>query len=144
VSRLAFRFAWTVSVSLLLTVFSAGCRPVATPPAGTGAKECTQKFFESIARQDWPAGYECLSAQSKKSVTAVEFTRLAKQYRQSLGFEPVNVYVTACEEHGQEAISHLTLSGKGPHHTRFKDSVTLVREGDAWGVTIPSNFGRVW
>jgi hypothetical protein len=123
-----------------LLVVAAGCRR-AQPPTGGGATEAAQAFAEAIVARDWPAAHGRLAAESKGDPD--QFARLAARYRAGLGFEPATVHVTACEEHGADAIAHITLTGKGPHRGRFKETLTLRNAGGTWAVVLPANFGRV-
>lgn len=121
----------------------AGCGGPAPPaPAGTGAKEAAQTFYEGLIRKDWAAAHGTLAAESKGRVSADKFARLGDDYRRGLGFEPQAVHVGDCEEQGDRAVAHVTLTGKGPHRHRFKDAVTLKRGGGGWAVVLPANFGR--
>ena len=135
------QLAVPISTVLVLCVF-AGCRSAPRQPSGTGAKETAQRFFEAIVSKDWTSAYGLLTSESKGRVSSDQFAKMAQQYRQSVGFEPANVYITACEEHGREAMAHVTISGKGAHRSRFKDAIPLKSDG-TWGVSLPSNFGRV-
>lgn len=120
-----------------------GCGSPAPPaPAGTGAREAAQAYFDTIVRKDWPATYATLAAASRARVPADRFVRLGDDYRRGLGFDPDAVHVTDCDEHGDAAVAHVTLTGKGAHRRRFKDAVTLTREAGGWAVVLPANFGR--
>lgn len=128
---------------LAALVCLAGCSaPPPTAPAGTGAKEAARAYFEGIVRKDWPAAYATLAAEAKAKVSADRFVRLGDDYRRNLGFDPEIVHVTDCDEHGDAAVAHVTLTGKGAHHRRFKDAVTLKRDAAGWAVVLPANFGR--
>jgi hypothetical protein len=99
-------------------------------------------FEEAIIAKDWPRAYGLLALESKERTSSDQFARLAQQYRAGLGFEPATAHVVACEEHGEEAIAHLTINGKGPHRGRFKDDLQFRRTGQAWGVVMSASFGR--
>lgn len=132
---------WAV-IGLAALTACAGCRSGATPPAGTGARAVARAYFEALAGQDWPRAYALLAAESRERVGAEAFARSAAEYRRGLGFEPAGVHVTACEERGDEAIAHVTLNGKGPHRSRFKDAVAVRRTDGSWAVVLPADFGR--
>lgn len=127
--------------ALLALLALAGCRSE-PPPAGSGAREAAQRYFDALVRSDWPAAYSALTAESRKRVSGDGFARLAAAYRRGLGFDPDAAHVTACEEHGDEAIARLSLTGKGRHGHRYKDGATLRREQAGWAVVLPANFGR--
>ncbi|MFO0850415.1 MAG: hypothetical protein U0871_17920 [Gemmataceae bacterium] len=126
----------------LLTLLAlAGCRSE-PPPAGSGAREAAYRYFDALVRSDWPAAYSALAAESRKRVSGDGFARLAAAYRRGLAFDPDAAHVTACEEHGDGAIAHVSLTGKGRHGRRFKEAVTLRREPAGWAVVLPATFGR--
>jgi hypothetical protein len=127
---------------LLSALLAAGCRSKSTVPAGTGAKEKAFEFFGSIRRQDWPSAYAATHANGRLNLSAEAFARLAEQYRRSIGFEPEQVYVTACDEQGGTATAHIVFQGHAALKQRHKDGITLRRDGDGWGVMLPANFGR--
>jgi hypothetical protein len=124
-----------------LLVVGTGC--LRAPPAtGTGATETAQAFAEAIVAKDWPKAYGLLAVESKARTAPDQFARLGAQYRAGLGFEPATAHVTACEEHGPEAVAHVTLTGNGPHRGRFKDAWALRDDGGTWGIALAANFGR--
>jgi hypothetical protein len=99
-------------------------------------------FEEAIIAKDWPRAFGLLAPESKERSSSDQFARLAQRYRAGLGFEPATTHVAACEEHGEEAIAHVTITGKGPHRGRFKDDLHLRRTGQEWGVVVSATFGR--
>ncbi len=131
--------AWGLVALLAL----AGCGKAPEGPAGTGAREAANRYFDALVRGDWPGAYALLDPGSKAQVGADRFARLAQDYRRGLGFDPDAVRVTACDERGDEAIAHVTLTGRGAGRHRFKDAVALRRDGAGWAVVLPANFGRV-
>jgi hypothetical protein len=134
----AARAGW----ALLFAGAVAGCGGTPTP-AGTGAREAVQDYYDALVRRDWPAAYASLDADSRKRCSAEQFTRLAQNYRKDLGFEPDGVHVRACEEHGAEALAHVVLTGRDAVQRKsHKDAVMLRRTGDDWGVVLSPNFGR--
>lgn len=70
------------------------------------------------------------------------FAALARAYRLGLGFDPAAVHISSCDEHGDIAIAHVTLTGAGSHRHRYKDAVTLRREPEGWRVELATTFGR--
>jgi hypothetical protein len=120
----------------------AGCGSRSDAPAGTGAREAALGYFEALVRQDWPAAYAALTGDSKNRVKPERFAQLAREYHRNLGFEPKAVHVTACDERGDEATAHVTLSGHGRHRGRFRDAAALRREAGGWAVVLSPNFGR--
>jgi hypothetical protein len=121
---------------------AAGCS-TAPPRTDTGARQSVRTFYEALVRQDWPAAHAALDPGSRQRLNLEQFARLAQGYRRHLGFEPEAVQVRACEEHGSEAIAHLVLTGHAASSARsYKDAVTLRRDGDAWGVVLPVQFGQ--
>jgi hypothetical protein len=131
--------AWAI-VALLA---AAGCR-WAPPPAGTGAHEAVQGFYEALLQQDWPRAYAALHPDSRAHASAEQFARLATQYRRNLGFEPERVQVRSCEEHGAEAVAHVVFTSRTtiPYRS-YKDGIALRRSATDWGVVLPPHFGRV-
>jgi len=130
------------AAGLAVLVAAAGCGSPAPAPTGTGAKEAAQGFFEAVAAKDWARAYAGLSAESKARVGAEAFARLGEAYHRGVGFEPTTVRVTACDENGDAAVAHVTLSGPGSGRHRFKDPVALRRTGGTWLVVLPASFGR--
>ena len=120
-----------------------GCgRPPESTPE-TGARECVREYFEALIRQDWSRAYSSLDVQSRKRYSAQQFEVLAQTYRRALNFEPTEVLVWACEEHGADASAHVVLTGQtAVEDRRYKDAVTLRRGDDGWRVILPPNFGR--
>src|SRR3954467_12710922 len=96
--------------ALLVAAGVAGCAGTTTPRRG-GPEEAVQGYFEALCRQDWPRAYAALHPDSRSRCSAEQFARLAKNYRRDLGFEPEEVRVRSCEEHGTEAVAHVVLLG---------------------------------
>jgi hypothetical protein len=119
-----------------------GCGRAPEPAAGTGAREAGLGWYEALVRQDWPAAYAALDPGSKTGLGVGEFARLARQYRRRLGFEPRAVRVRSCEEQGDRAIAHVTLTGRGASRSLYRDAVALRRGESGWAVVLPPNFGR--
>lgn len=135
--------AWAGAVLLAVLASAAGCGPTVPPaPAGTGAREAAQRYFECVAKEDWAAAYDTLAPESRARVGADRFARLGQEYRRGLGFVPSGVRVNASDEHGDEAVAHVTLSGRGGHRHQFKDAVTLKRVGEGWRVVLSPTFGK--
>src|SRR5690242_7631423 len=99
---------WLLAAVVVGAVGGCGRAP-APAPAGTGAREAAQAFYDAVVRQDWPAAHALLDPGSQKRHGQ---GRLA-QYRRGLGFEPKAAHVRACEERGDDAVAHVTLSGRG-------------------------------
>jgi len=129
-------------VFLLAAILAAGCRAKPTGPAGTGAKEKAFEFFDAIRRRDWPTAFAATHPNGRLNLSAEAFTRLAEQYRRSIGFEPEQVFVTACDEQAETATAHIVYQGHAVLKQRHKDGITLRRDGDGWGVMLPANLGR--
>src|SRR5262245_56875556 len=128
---------------LVVTLLALGCGQAPPPAAGTGAREVVKGFYEAVAREDWPAAYAALHPDGRKRLGQQAFTRLAGRYRHDLGLEPREVFVRSCEEHGDEAVAHITLAGRaGSRHGQFRDSVTARRGPDGWGIVLPPTFGQ--
>jgi hypothetical protein len=127
---------------LLTAVLLSGCGS-APGPAGTGAQETVQGFYEAILRQDWTGAYAAVHPENRARCGAEQFSRLAQSYRRGFGFEPDAVHVRSCEEHEKEAIAHIAFSNRGgPGRRYYRDAVTLRRTEAGWGVVLPANFGR--
>jgi hypothetical protein len=128
--------------TLLAGSFLFGCSRT-QPDPGTGAKECVQKFFQAIIEEDWQKAYGNTAPENQKANTLEQFARLARNYRAGLGFEPEEIHVHACQEHDQEAIAHVVLTGRtADQERRYKDAATLRRCDNGWRVVLPKNFGR--
>jgi hypothetical protein len=96
-----------------------------------------------VLHQDWQQAYASLDASSRRRWGAEPFARLARQYRRGLGFEPDAVRVRSCEEHGDEAVAHVLLTGRAASGARhYRDALTLKRDSDGWRVVLPPRFGE--
>jgi hypothetical protein len=125
-------------IGCCLAVALAGCQG-APAPSGTGAEKAVRDNYEALLRRDWPAAHAVLHPGSRAQYNAMRFARQAESYRRLLGFEPENVVVRSCEEHGSEALAHVVIRGG----TRtYKDAIVLRKDGDAWGVVLPARFGE--
>jgi hypothetical protein len=129
-------------ICLFLAGLLAGCSDHSTAVPDSGAKEKATSYFEALIKRDWQKAYSALDPASRTRVTQDQFARLAKSYR-DLDFEPAAVKLRACEEHADEAIAHVVLVGKtAGRDRRYRDSVALRRTAKAWGVILPTDFGR--
>jgi hypothetical protein len=113
-----------------------------TAPAGTGAREVVQAYYEALLRQEWAAAHGELDEDSRRRVGPEAFAALARTWRTSLGFEPQTVHVRSCEEQADGATAHVVLLGHDEARQRYKDAVTLRRGPAGWGVVLPPSFGR--
>jgi hypothetical protein len=128
---------------LLALALLTGCGQAPPEPTDTGSREVVRDFFEGLLQKDWQRAHAALHPDSRAKYPSERFAQLAQTYRQQLGFEPQEVKVRGCEEHGAEAIAHVTFYGTaGDKNRHFKDSVQLRRGGSAWGVVLPARFGR--
>ena len=126
----------------LLAALAAGCGGQPAPPP-CEAEGAVRQFFGGVVDQNWSAAYGALHADSRKRLSAEQFTQRAKQYRRGLGFEPSAAHVRSCEERGDEAVAHVTLTGQSAGRQRFhKDAITLRRSAEGWGVVLPPRFGQ--
>jgi hypothetical protein len=132
------RIRWAVGLCAL----AAGCGREAATPAGTGAREAAQGYYEALVRQDWPRAYAALHPQSRGRLGPERFAALAADHRRGVGFEPAAVHVRSCEEQGDEATAYVVLTGVHVTKERHRDAVRLLRDGDGWGVVLPPTFGR--
>jgi hypothetical protein len=133
---------WGRLVGALLAVGASGCGP-STRPADTGATEAARGYCEALVQQDWPAAHALLCAESRASCGADAFARLAAAHRRRLGFEPGELVLRSCEEHGDEAVAHVVFRGREAGHDRsFKDALTLRHGASGWGVVLPPRFGQ--
>jgi hypothetical protein len=127
---------------LLAAALLAGCNEKSVSPADSGARETVQSYFEALIQRDWQRAYSILDSKSRERVTRDQFVQLAKNYR-DLGFEPEAVKLRSCEEHGNEAIAHVFLTGKMQKKDgRYKDAVVLRRTEKGWGIVLSADFGR--
>jgi hypothetical protein len=128
---------------LLAAVLAAGCGRGPAAPADTGSREAVQTYYEALLRQDWAGAHASLHPDSRAQCGAADFVRRARTYRGGLGFEPETVQVRSCEEHGDEAVAHVMLTGRGGDRQRhYQDGVTLRRSAPGWGVVLPPRFGQ--
>jgi hypothetical protein len=133
---------WSAWGWLLPAALAAGCGGKAAPPPSEAAATAL-RFFTALKDQDWPAAYAALHSDGRKRVTLAEFTERARRYRQGLGFEPTAGHVRSCDERGDEAVAHVSLTGQSGGHQRFhKDAVALRRGPEGWGVVLPPRFGQ--
>lgn len=105
----------------------------------TGALAVARDYFESIVRQDWKACYVLLHPDSQKKMSQEQYSRFAQEYRRKMAFTPEKVHIHACTERENDAIAHVTLSGKkdGKNHT-FKEGAVLKRSGQNWRIKLPA------
>jgi hypothetical protein len=123
-------------------LLAAGCGGTAAPPPSAAAA-VAQRFFTALKDQDWPGAYAALHADGRKRLALEEFTRRAQRYRNAIGFEPTAAHVRSCEERGDEAVAHVSLTGQAGGRQRFhKEAVTLRRGPEGWGVVLPPRFGQ--
>jgi hypothetical protein len=125
----------------MLVVATAGCGPTPAPPKHSGAETVVRDYYEALLRQDWTQAYASLHPDSRTKFSADEFARLARTYRSQLGFKPQSVKVRSCEEHGDEAIAHVIITGQSAPKRR-KDAVTLRRGQAGWAIVLPPRFGQ--
>jgi hypothetical protein len=127
---------------LLLAAVVTGCGGhAAAPPCE--AEGAVRQFFGGLVDQDWPTAYGALHPDGRKRLSVEQFTQLARQYRRGLGFEPTAAHVRSCEERGDEAVAHVSLTGQAAGRPRVhKDAVTLRRGPEGWGVVLPPRFGQ--
>jgi hypothetical protein len=135
--------AFALPLIILAAALMCGCRPAPKPDAGSGAKDAAKRYYEALLRKDWQGAHSLLTPDAKAQATVDRFARLAQEYHRSLGFEPKNVVVNACDEHGTEAVAHVTIVGTSAHHQRFKDATVLRRVGVEWLVVLNTSFGAV-
>jgi hypothetical protein len=116
----------------------AGCTEPAVQP-GTGAEAAVRRYYEALVRKDWAGAYAELHGESRTKYTPALFARQAESYRRQMGFEPEQVAVRACEEHGDEAQAHVVLKdGK----RSYRDAIVLRRTDGGWGIVLPLRFGE--
>jgi hypothetical protein len=112
-------------------------------PANRGARDVAASYGDALLHRDWPRAYATLDTESQARLAPEEFTRLAEQYRAGMGFEPEVVHVTACEQHGVDALAHIAFTGwAAGKYRRYKDAVALRHSAAVWGVVVLPHFGR--
>jgi hypothetical protein len=122
-------------------VVGCGGAPV---PAGTGAEQAAQAYFEALLRQDWAGGYSCLHPDSRARLGPEQFANLARNHLRHFGFEPRAIHVRSCEERDTEATAHVAFTGRSVGHQRFyRDAVTLRKSAEGWGILLPPRFGLI-
>ncbi len=126
----------------LATGLAAGCGTAPPPPAGTGAREAALAYFRAVVGRDWSAAHAALDPDSRRQVPAGRFAALAGAYLGGIGFTPTAAQVTACDEQGDRAVAHVVLTGRTSAHQRYKDTTSLRRGPDGWGVVLAAHFGR--
>ena len=127
---------------VLLCLLVTGCaNPV--PDPGTARRAAALDFCDRILGQQWEKAYDVLDSQERQRLTPLQFHVLSAKYRRSFGFEPHQTYVRYCEEHGAEALAHIVFTGSTATDQKFhRDTVSLRRRDDKWGIVLPKNFGR--
>jgi hypothetical protein len=134
---------WTWAFGLLVVGALAGCGAGPERSPGTGAKEAVLSYYEALVHKDWPKAYAKIHPESRSRLSAEQFARLAQNYVNGLGFEPVAVHVQTCDERDAEAMAHVILTGPtAKQERRYKDGITLRRNEDGWHVVLPANFGK--
>ncbi len=127
----------------LSLVLLAGCgRPADELPADTGSRDAARAFFDAVGKRDWAAAHHALDPDSRRACSSEELARRGAAYLKQVGFAPSGVKVPVCEERGDEATAHVTLTGHGHNRREFKDAVTLRRRDGKWAVVLPAGFGR--
>jgi hypothetical protein len=109
----------------------------------TAAEEAVRAYYEALLRRDWPRAYAALHPDSRQHCSSAQFARQAQSYHKNLGFEPQEVKVRSCEEHGTVAVAHVVVLGPATakHHS-FQDAVTLRQGPEGWGVVLSPRFGE--
>jgi hypothetical protein len=134
----------TPQVVALALLFAVGCggKPEPTVPS-TGGRETVEEFYGALIANEPPRAYAVLDAESQRRVSANQFVTLVNAYRQNVGFTAERCNIRSCEEQGDSAIAHVTLSGHSSGHSRrYNDGITLRRGEGRWGVVLPANFGQ--
>ena len=129
---------------LAVAVIALGGCSAAPEPArpDTGSRHAAGAFFTAIAVKDWAAAFNVIHPDSRQSLTMASFTTRAKSYRQALGFEPGQVRVGLCEEQGDTANAHITISdSRDSKKHRYREAIAVRRGPAEWGVIVPPNFG---
>jgi hypothetical protein len=130
-------------VGLLTLALLTGCGAEPAEPADTGSRTVAREFFDGLVQKDWRRAHAALHPDSRARCPREEFEPLAQTYRRQLGFEPREVKLRACEEHGDAAVAHVTLTGTAAGKDRhFKEAVQLRRGSAGWGVVLPARFGQ--
>jgi hypothetical protein len=122
----------------------AGCggKPGPATP-DTGARAVVEEFYGALVANDPPRAYAQLGRESQRRVPPERFAALAVAYLKNVGFHAERVQVRACEEQGEAATAHVTISGHSVGHSRrYNDGITLRRADGRWGVVLPANFGQ--
>jgi hypothetical protein len=128
---------------VLGTVATAGCGSAPTSTADTGAEAVARSYCDAVLRQDWPAAYALLHADSRARLDAAAFARQASKQRRRMGFEPDEVVLRSCEEHDGEAVAHIVYHGRADGHRHsFRDGLTLRRDPAGWKIDLPQSFGQ--
>ena len=132
-----------LSLALIaLAVGGCGARQ-STAHAESGASATTTTFFGSVINEDWPTAYQALHPDERARLTLEQFADRAVQYRRNLILTPKSVVIRSCEEHGDTATAHITITARDSRHHQFRDAVTLRRSGAAWGVVLSPKFGEM-
>jgi hypothetical protein len=116
-----------------------GCAPGRPRPVDTGAREVVRGYCEALLRQDWQQAYATLHPDTQKRLGSQDFTRLARAYRRSFGFDPVGTSVQSVDEEGEQAVAHVAFVGS---KRRYKDGVLLRRSAGNWRVFLLPTFGQ--
>jgi hypothetical protein len=131
---------WAGVVAAILLV---GCGRAPETPSGTGAEQVVRDYYEALLRRDWPAAHALLLPESRRKCRPEEFADRCRRFSRKLGFEPKELRVRSCEEHGDEAVAQIVLTGsKGGKRRSARDGVRLRRGEAGWGIVLPPRFGR--
>jgi hypothetical protein len=132
-----------LTAAAVFLALAAGCGTPPQPSGHTGAEEAARGYFDAVLHKDWQRAYAALHPDTRKRYSGEQFARLAQKYRQGLGFEPQEVKLRSCEEHGNEAVAHVLLVGQQAAKQRtFKEAVTLRQTPGGWAVVLPPGFGE--
>jgi hypothetical protein len=134
---------WSLPLAALAAL--AGCNRSPAPQAGTGAEETAKQFYEAFVLKDLSRAYALLDPAGRNHYSEQQFNDLAVRQLNAMGFEPREVYVRPCEEHGTEAVAHIVVTGQATSRQRsyfYKDAVMMRRDGGGWGVVLSPRFGQ--
>jgi hypothetical protein len=115
-----------------------GCGRTPEAPSVTGAEQVVREYYEALLRRDWPAAHALLLPESRRKCRPEAFAERGRRFFRKLGFEPKELRVRSCEEHGDEAVAQVVLTGsKGGKQHSARDGLRLRRGETGWGVVLP-------
>jgi hypothetical protein len=131
---------FAASVSVVLLAAFCGCRR-SPPAAASPSQTVAESYCSALLRNDTPAAYAQLDAESRKRCPPDRFAQLLPLEIGKFGFAPAACRVQSCAARGATAIAHVVFTGPPGSNRRYQDAITLRRIGNEWKIVLPEKFG---